>query len=869
MNEGADNGDKRAQLKINPVKTVNDSLLSDIFPAEEGEVGIKHVLLTTNSKKRKLSNAKAKRQEENNKATPSDLKPRRKRRILSCDECRKLKTKCVYDDASSSCARCKRLQMECSLLYRGLGSENTMQSENIRETEVLPGGIKLKNIHVQNNDPYANGKFPFTVYNDLQGQLFNIVNSIETLNEKLNSMMEMQQNNAVQNMHFQQQLEKLQLKPEQEGNQKRRPPSHDGSYISNTEASTPTISNFVDLAAKIPLREDLTAPLNLIDKIQATLLQNPSGNAAKSDFVQATEKFVEFYLKNELLCLQLSKEFLEISHFYIIPGGISGIDRDYVLEHPFISCVFVLIAMMVSKEYKNTEMQKEVHYLLKNIVASINEKDPLSDHDIESILYVCMYAIGDYNKWILSASGLMHYFESIDTRGIIERVVNDNVYLDDDLFHLRILNALSACHLQTAIGMGRSIMIDDTWWKVHRLTVIFPNATVGDAIQVAQLDLFKMLVRNLKNVDYFYKFKYFDAMNSGEYIFTPSDLKDWRKKWDRIISKDVSKISSYSYYFAYILLARKFIDLFSNSNKDRLAIAFNTASHYSFELLKNFLDSKADFIKGIPSFQLNQVVYACFTLFEYLGFMIVDERKRTLSIISKTYWHLNMMGQELNDATGMIAQIVKKLVEMANKNQVLNITTIPDKGFIGTGSITRTSMYKNRKNSQQQKKLSREDLPMFMGNDISTHSSPQSLVNVENSPQVRKRITIEDIPMGVRALNDSHSALVDHKSDQYQLRIKSWPTAQTSKIRTTGLDYGTNTSTKNNNPGFNTADKNSNNDGNNNNYELPGFMDMLANGSENMGNIENIGTSHFQMPDLSNFNNFDEFFKDLFSDFAS
>lgn len=837
---------------ISFAKTGNDLLLSELFPNNDGQTSIKHVLSSSSNKIRKLATHTLKSSQLHQEVP---VKPRRKRRILSCDNCRKLKTKCVNDNYTSACERCKRLHIECNLQAKSSGAkaelENDTDNASTRLLSILNGATGTDNdeVNIKNSLLHISG--------ELQYRLTNVESNVSSIDEKLNMLITLQQNN----LSFQNQ--QAQLRMQQSQKQQFRQASQDGSFVSNTEASTPSVANFVDLSAHLPLREDLTAPLNLIGKIQSTLIMKPQNVNSKSDFAKAADEFIQFYSENEELCLQLSKEYLEVFHYYIIPGGISAIDRDYVLEHPFITCVFVLIAMTVSKDYKNSDTRKVVQKILKNIISTINGKEPLTDHDIESILYVCMYDIGGFDNWLLSTSGLMHYFVSVDSRGIIDRVVNENIYSDDDLFHLRILNALCACHLQTAIGLGRSIMIDDNWWKVHRLTVIFPNATIGDAIQVAQLDLFKMLLKILKEPEYFHKSRFLDFLEfiDGYNIFQCEDLKNWRAKWEKILSKDVSKISSYSYNFSYVLIARKFVDFNLSEEKKNLNIAFNTASYYSFELLKNFLDSKAEFIKGIPSFQLWEVVYACITLFEYLGNLSLEERKKALNIISRTYWHLNKMGQELNDATGTIAEIIKKLVEMANKNQVLHITTTQDKGFVGSGSVTRNSMYMRRKNSQQQKKLSPEDLPKFMGSEISpTQSSPLQPLN-ENpvNSSLQRASNKESMPLrgsnNLDSNNDSNEDINDPKASskksdldqyQYQLKMNNWPSVTFSELRTTSTN---NTSGKNNtNTGYDT---------------------LMASTNSAAGIPTGPSDEVFQLPDLANFSSFDEFFKDLFSEYPT
>jgi hypothetical protein len=758
--------------KIN--ENENAKLLSEVFPEPSREGSVKRVAFNEDIRITFEDTSN----ERKSKNVTSVTKQKRKRRLFSCDSCRNLKTKCILDAGELSCRRCTRLCIPCSLprvTMPSLVHPSVKIETQSGEKEAVSSDSSI-------------GKDRIDLSSEINANLTNLFalqqNSLK-LYENLHHEMS-KQSQMIQQLNFETQNRETVSNPRQL--------STDGSIYSIGDQGTPSVANFVDLYEQLPIRDDINAPLNLISEVKISVL-GKKRDASTTDFQKANQKFIQFYLREEQLCLELAKEFLEISHYYIIPGGISDIDRDYVLEHPMITCVFVLIVMLSSKKYKHSAIQLEVETLLKDIICTINNRDPVSDHDIESILYICLYNLGRLDKWMLSTTGLMHFFISIDTRGIIDRVVNKNVYTDDDLFHLRILNLMCFSHLQNAIGKGRSVMIEDSWWKIHRLTVIFPNATVGDAIQVAQLDLFKMIVTLMNDKEYFLNFDTKKLnFSTDDLTFICEDLFKWQQKWSKIISKDVSKIIKYSYCFAYILISRKFIDLrqdanlaVNSMNREHVMKAYKTASYYSFELLKNFLESEFKFIRGIPSFQLQEIVYACVTLFEYLTHMTKAENEKTLNIISKTYWHLNKMGQELNDATGTIAEIIKKLVEMARKNEALQIAVTKDKGFIGSGSVTRSNMYKRRKNSQQQKRLSPEDLPLF-SNDVDVGSVPTSSLHASPTPP----------------LNGNYMGIAPK----------------------TALSHG-------------------------HVHAVP------ITGSPPNGEL-------FQLPDLSNFSNFDDFFKDLF-----
>lgn len=720
-------------------ETNNDSLLADVFPKYQKAGRVQNSSTSTNTATDRTTPRNHKKRIHNDETTtfvtanifndptaPFITKPKRKRKKFSCDNCRKLKTKCVNDGLSSICERCKRLNIECNLpsqrKRKADGEEEEIGNEQAEESIV-------------------NNETTDTIHSldkiSIDKRLDKVENSISAIDNKLNQLISLQQ----------QQL-KLSIQPTQLQSQSQsqvhtlqstsiqlpqllqhRRDSHNSSAISNQEEVTSPafkLDNVTELINKIPVRVDFTSPVLYFSKIRTELL----GNQAENKFKKATEKFINFFLEHEILCLELSKSFLEYSHYFIIPGGISVIDKDYVLEHPLIACVFVFIAMSISKKFNNTDIKNNILGLLKDILSTImNKFELLTDHDIEALVYICMYNICGVRPRYLITLTLMHFLSSVDTKNLVERVCKENVYLDDDLYHLRILNSLTAIYLEQVIGMGAPMMFPNFVFDINGITVTFPNATIGDAIEVARLEVLKFITDCINNVKFFTKDNFFNMIyqaQDGNKIFQLDYLYQWKEKWKKILLKDISKVGSYVYNFAYIVLSRKYIASNPNDSKENLQIIIATASHYSFELLKTFIDFKKEYLRGTPSYQLGQCVYACITLLESLNNLLVEERKKALDMISKAYWNLSKLGLEMSDATGMIAEIIRKLIEVANKNQILKINTTQQKGFVGSGSIKRNEMYSKRKNSQQQTKLSPEDLPVSMKNEISNKSSPNS-----------------------------------------------------------------------------------------------------------------------------------------------
>ncbi|GME83706.1 unnamed protein product [Ambrosiozyma monospora] len=287
-------------------------------------------------------------------------------------------------------------------------------------------------------------------------------------------------------------------------------------------------------------RHDWLAPMHVIHQIDSKIFNRVS---PMNPFRKACEEFLEFYQNYESLCLDLAKSFLEVSHFWIIPGGITEINRQYVLDHPFTACVFVLLAMCFDVNYKYVEEQNKLYQLTTKILGIALLTEPLTDHDIEGILYLSLYNFARkphqpvVDSWLLTSVGVKHLMMSIDLKNIAKRV-SEGSFNADDLFHMRIFNSMCSCHLQNAIGYGRPITINKDYFDLHALTIRFPSATVGDAIKVAEIELYLILSRDLSSGSQALKLSFENN------LLISANVHEWKLKWNRIMSKDVSQLAT-------------------------------------------------------------------------------------------------------------------------------------------------------------------------------------------------------------------------------------------------------------------------------------------------------------------------------------
>ncbi|AOA64129.1 Putative transcription factor [Komagataella phaffii CBS 7435] len=554
--------------------------------------------------------------------TSNPCKERKRRRALSCQSCRKLKTRCDFELELGKCHRCAKLRLSCSLTQ-----ENETEIKAIRNTmkpETFNMDLRLEKMQI--------------AIDELRTQLTSVLWKLENHAERLSPPMRRREESFIDTLNF----------------------------TKNISWTEDYLDQFIE-----------DSPLQIIKQIDHSLFKR----VTRYDPLQlACEEFLKFYLENEKLCLELVKLYFEVAHFWIIPGGITEINREYVLEHPFITCVFVALAMCFDERYTYTSQQKQLYWLTSKLLGVVAITEPLTDHDIEGILYLCLYNVARKPKqpqldgWLLSGIGIKHLMISFNFKEIVTRVEKEKKFEADDLYHLRIWNAMCAVHFQHSIGSGRPIMITNDFYSVHKLTIMYPKATIGDAIKVSELQLYLIFQRLFESPGWTKTFTHDDNA-----IFVFYDLDDWKTRWIALIDRDISGLLSFTYEFLYVVLSRRYIKLctpkkstitqvFRDSHRlPNLVYAFNTVTKFSMKILERLLKLPTTLIRGSPSFQWSQIIYASLSLFEFLPIMNQEQKSFSLNLISKVYWFLNEIGEGSNEATDSVGKILKNIVDKASK----------------------------------------------------------------------------------------------------------------------------------------------------------------------------------------------------------
>ncbi|CCD25768.1 Urc2p NDAI_0F04500 [Naumovozyma dairenensis CBS 421] len=606
--------------------------------------------------------------ESTTKDVNKNKRPRKKRKISSCDVCRKFKTRCDFEPSLGKCHRCKVLDLECSL------DENGTESNTYEK--------------------YSADK-----------RLLNLENEVKSLNAKIDTIISLLQDskNSYEN------ADQLSKASNNEGT------SSTGTTLldENTELSTVESTETITLQGGYKLKDP---PLKLINGIDERLF--PSIATNKQDQIAREQRpsavarvdFLKFYEKHQLLCHKLSKEFLVRSHFWIIPGGMKDLSEEFIHQHLFITSVFTIIAMSFADNDKYAKEQETLYPLVERLLTNtLTMFEKLIPHDIEAILYCAMFHISrkakryrqlKFNSLVLINFAMFSLLKIVDFHKIKERVLIKEECNLDDLYHLRILNSLTACHIEYCISYGEISPQDSRNKEFNHLIAKFPQSNFGDDIKLSEINLgeivnnifldFKSYFTNFMDIYDKTKTKAQSAggtnpsLHKKEMLIFP-ELNYWLKNWEELLAKDGGGVLLFTFDYYHILICRSFFSEYLVDMKKSpmfLNDALHTMKEHSFSLLRGFLRLPTSLIKGAPIFTTSELVYACLTLCDFLHWFDPTERQQVLSICTRVYWHLNTIGEKLNEATDNVGKIIKSIIDTSKKRVSLGHYPSPMKAHV-------------------------------------------------------------------------------------------------------------------------------------------------------------------------------------------
>ncbi|CAI4057938.1 hypothetical protein SUVZ_02G6220 [Saccharomyces uvarum] len=609
-------------------------------------------------------------------------KPRKKRKTFSCDTCRRVKTRCDFEPFIGKCYRCNVLQLDCSLAK----NKDTEILNTLREDGLLKkiSSISSNIASFAHSSGDASNEIQSNVGRNEMGTINNYV-----INERLSSL-----EDHIKSLHQKMDSiftsEKLINSNDAENKKEDRQTAEDSSNT-NVATSAEEIQKIGKYSKEnlflngFKLKE---SPLKLLHDIDERLFPSKATSKAamlagqQRPYAVARVNFLHFYENHQELCHKLAKEFLVRSHFWIIPGGRKEIDVEYAHSHLFITSVFTIIAMSFADNDKYAEEQEILYPLVERLLTNtLTMFEKLTAFDIEAILYCCMFHISrkakryrqlKFNSLVLSNFALNSLLHVIDFYQIKDRVLIKEEYNSEDLYHLRILNSLTACYLEYSISYGDIREQDDMLKEFNKLVAKFPQANFGDDIKISEInlgDIVNGIFMNLKNYFIQCLTEFDNGMHGTDetaFVFVFAELNYWLKNWEELLTKDGGGVLLFTFDFYHIMICRTFISEFLSTlrnNKTFLKLILNTMKEHSFSLLKGFLRLPPTLIRGAPIFTCHQLVYACLTLCDYLYWFDISQRQQVLSLCTKVYWHLSTIGEKMNEATDNVGKIIKSIID--------------------------------------------------------------------------------------------------------------------------------------------------------------------------------------------------------------
>ncbi|SCV02887.1 LANO_0G00848g1_1 [Lachancea nothofagi CBS 11611] len=666
----------------------------------------------------------------------STRKPRKKRKTYSCGVCRKFKTRCDFEPMIGRCHRCNVLNLECSLTKE--------REEEILAAIETSSGTTLSTASTDSHTQQSAQKSSWAsqpVASTLNNRLNKLEANLSSLNSKLDLLVMLAQgtNSAATTSTTKNKVSvnladsNLQDKPYSTGDEYSVKSDDSDDRIDDRDSLLPATKEDSHTYSRDYHKVDLNGlklqepPLKLISDIDERLFptkaKSEKDRIAKTQrpFVVARSNFFKFFNQHEQLCLYLSRDFLVKSHFWIIPGGVKEINRPYVERHVFITSVFAIIAMGFDENNKYEDEQEIMYPLVERLLTNtLTMFERLTDHDIEAILYCSMFNVSrkskrhrqmKFNSLVLTNFAISSLLNIVDFHKIKERVLMEEDYDALDLYHLRILNSLTACRLQYSIGYGSFLVPDELLKDFNNLTARYPQANFGDDIKISEINLseivnhiFLNFKSYFKNFTIAFKAKHKDSKSTprsksseGTTSRIPDDpltfpeLEYWLKNWDELLSKDGGGVLLFAYNYYYIMICRSFLTEFYEEYQNDLYFfksVLKTMKTYCFTLLDGFLKLPSSLIKGAPVITVYQLVFACLTLCDFLHFFNASERQQILNLCTRIYWHLHTIGEKLNEATENVGKIIKSLIETGKKkvNTGSEALASTDNHLLGTHS---------------------------------------------------------------------------------------------------------------------------------------------------------------------------------------
>ncbi|CAG9984916.1 unnamed protein product [Clonostachys byssicola] len=516
---------------------------------------------------------------------------RRRRRVISCDSCRRLKCRCLVEDGHESCNRCRALQLNCSKSTDQSGSASNHSSfSNDLQVESRCASLLISNSScLIEADP------------SLQIHLTRKLRRIEERMVQISSPRYPDftpapdvQSPATSSGHF----------------------SAAGTNVESRDGSQHV--GLID-------QNVASCPAEVIRKVSKVL------NGGQRRTFDRSQDLLSIGLLDEQTASEVMQTFItQCRHsLFILEERDLASGRDLRATSPFLHAVCCLHGIKHS-HFDGTPLHRQVYEAVRQMLGDAMLVTPLPIEEITGILLMAMYASSptrgpEYiDSWLLSGHCAQQAMLSIHFSDISERI-DSGLATSTDQRAVRTWAIICLVNLHWAAITGRPPTIPAAYLIQSQLLLNFEQATMRDGMLVSEVNLFKILHQNFESNDF--------LDNNG----SSTSLCTWKEKWSYLFDLPTSGVLRMSHSIAWLLLTRRSLDV-QRRNGD-LSSFVNLATQaspftpdcansscqetevilykWACSVLHDFLSLTSASYHGIPEFYLLSLGYSLLVLGKY------------------------------------------------------------------------------------------------------------------------------------------------------------------------------------------------------------------------------------------------------------
>ncbi|KAK1723951.1 uncharacterized protein BDZ83DRAFT_753072 [Colletotrichum acutatum] len=606
---------------------------------------------------------------------------KRKRRILSCDTCRRQKCRCELDEDSEACARCRSLRITCT--WNDSGDTHSVSSRE------APAKLDVE------------GRF-----RSLEASIVDLKATVQALAS--GSRPEVRRALATgrqERLHQQQQQQSL----------------ADKSFVDDHDSQKARENEDVEPGD----RHVYLSPAEVVRKVGSQL----SGGYRRTFDVQAD--VVSSGILDDKTARDLVGEFVSRRRNTLLINSEADLapkNRDLRHASPFLHDACCLHAMRFS-EHSSSVLHRRVFEHVRLQMGQLMIASPLPLEELTGIMIMALWASApsqgpEYiDSWLVSGHCAQQAMLSINFSEVLSRT-KSRTSTDEDQRVMRLWANTCLVNLHWAATTSRPATVPTAYLLQCKLLLNFEKPTMLDAMVYAEIMLYMILQ------DKFAQRSYLGSDGTCE------ELSTWKTRWNYLFDLPAASTLRISYSIAWLILARRSLehdlatsdqDSLSSSprlapadartdrrhrNADPQSLPDMTQSRvraFATDVVRAFVDMPGSRAEELPEFHRLCVAYAMLIISKYeprssllegdgVGTGVVEGDDAVLELLRAAQRHNGVRGNSAPSAIQFgLERALKKVAERteARAGSTAGTTTgsdghgLPEVGvsFIRSGSL--------------------------------------------------------------------------------------------------------------------------------------------------------------------------------------